>query len=179
MESSASSPSSTLFDERSGTPITGRSVCAATTPGSAAARPAPQIRTRSPRWRADFAYSATASGVRWAERTSNSCAIPRASSSSIAACIRSRSDSEPTRIPTTGSANAARLREGDVAAVASAAEGDEARALVRQRARFLELVGDARHADDSSSVRDEVLALLRGPAVEDERAETLGGLDPP
>ena len=45
IESSASSPSSTLIDERSGTPITGRSVCAATTPGSAAASPAPQIST--------------------------------------------------------------------------------------------------------------------------------------
>ena len=53
IESSASSPSRTLSDERSGTPITGRSVCAATTPGSAAARPAPAISTRSPRSRAD------------------------------------------------------------------------------------------------------------------------------
>src|ERR671935_117090 len=77
IERSASSPSATLSDERSGTPITGRSVCAATTPGSAAARPAPQIRTRSPRSLADRAYSATASGVRCAERTSNSCATPR------------------------------------------------------------------------------------------------------
>ena len=49
IESSASSPSSTLFDDRSGTPITGSSVCAATTPGSAAARPAPQISTFRPR----------------------------------------------------------------------------------------------------------------------------------
>ena len=43
----------------SGTPITGRSVCAATTPGSAAARPAPAMITFSPRMRAFFAYSAT------------------------------------------------------------------------------------------------------------------------
>ena len=63
------------IDERSGTPITGSSVCAATTPGSAAASPAPQISTLIPRPAADFAYSATASGVRWAERTSNSQAI--------------------------------------------------------------------------------------------------------
>src|SRR5204862_6143911 len=35
IESSASSPSRTLFDDRSGTPITGRSVCAAATPGRA------------------------------------------------------------------------------------------------------------------------------------------------
>ena len=50
----------------SGTPITGRSVCAATTPGSAAARPAPAMITRSPRMRAFFAYSATVSGSRCA-----------------------------------------------------------------------------------------------------------------
>ena len=48
IESSASSPSRTLIRERNGTPITGRSVCAATTPGSAAARPAPAISTRDP-----------------------------------------------------------------------------------------------------------------------------------
>src|SRR5439155_150247 len=64
MESSASRPSSTLVDERSGTPITGRSVCAATTPGSAAASPAPQISTLRPRDRAEVAYSATAAGSR-------------------------------------------------------------------------------------------------------------------
>src|SRR5437762_5459663 len=104
IESSASSPSRTLFSERSGTPITGRSVCAATTPGSAAARPAPAISTLIPRSRAVDAYSATAFGSRCAERTSSSYAIPWRSSSSTASCIRSRSDSEPTRIPTTGSA---------------------------------------------------------------------------
>ena len=50
----------------SGTPITGRSVCAATTPGSAAASPAPAMITRSPRNFAFFAYSATVSGSRCA-----------------------------------------------------------------------------------------------------------------
>src|SRR5262249_48904598 len=47
--SSASSPPPTLFDERSGTPITGRSLYAATTPGKAAAMPAPAMITRTPR----------------------------------------------------------------------------------------------------------------------------------
>src|SRR5581483_10134859 len=69
IESRASSPSSTDFDDRSGTPITGSSGRAATTPGSAAARPAPQISTSRPRPAAPFAYSATASGARCAERT--------------------------------------------------------------------------------------------------------------
>jgi hypothetical protein len=112
-----------LFDERSGTPITGRSVCAATTPGSAAARPAPQISTLSPRSRAVAAYSATASGSRWAERTSNSEAMPRDASSSTASCMRSRSDSEPTRIPTKGLAgDTGRLLVPDVGAIAGACE---------------------------------------------------------
>ena len=39
IESSASSPSSTDIDERSGTPITGSSVCAATTPGQRRGEP--------------------------------------------------------------------------------------------------------------------------------------------
>ena len=39
---------------------------AATTPGSAAARPAPAMITRRPRIFAFFAYSATVSGSRWA-----------------------------------------------------------------------------------------------------------------
>ena len=53
--SSASRPPATEVFEVSGTPITGRSVCAATTPGSAAASPAPAMITRSPRMRAFFA----------------------------------------------------------------------------------------------------------------------------
>ncbi len=47
--SSASSPLLTDVFEVSGTPITGSSVCAATTPGSAAASPAPAMITRRPR----------------------------------------------------------------------------------------------------------------------------------
>ena len=61
--SSASRPPATDVFEVSGTPITGRSVCAATTPGSAAASPAPAMITRSPRMRAFLAYSATVVGV--------------------------------------------------------------------------------------------------------------------
>src|SRR5262245_34324367 len=175
IDKSASSPSRTLFDERSGTPITGRSVWAATTPGSAAARPAPQISTRSPRSRAVLAYSATASGVRWADRTSNSYAIPRSSSSSIAACIRSRSDSEPTTMPT--SANAARLRDCQVSPVPGAGERDGGSAVVGEPTRLLELVGDAGHAEDSAALRDEDVVVNRRAAVEHERAQPLRSVD--
>src|SRR6266576_2986797 len=128
IESSASSPSSTLSEDRSGTPITGRSVWAASTPGSAAASPAPAMSTRKPRPRAVRPYSATASGCRCAERTSNSCAMPRASSSSIAACMRGRSDSEPTTIPTSGLDMDHRC---DVAPVPHAREGDVLAGRVR------------------------------------------------
>ena len=55
IESSASRPPATEVDDVSGTPITGRSVCAATTPGSAADSPAPAMITRSPRMRAFLA----------------------------------------------------------------------------------------------------------------------------
>ena len=62
IERIASSPPAAVRRPDSGTPITGRSVCAATAPGSAAEMPAPAMITRSPRMRAFFAYSATRSG---------------------------------------------------------------------------------------------------------------------
>src|SRR5215218_5850542 len=80
-DSSASSPPATVMPLVSGTPITGRSVCAATTPGSAADRPAPAMMTFSPRERALFAYAATLSGSRCADMTLISFAMPRSVSS--------------------------------------------------------------------------------------------------
>ena len=62
----ASTPSSTL--PLIGTPITGKDVLAAITPGNAAAIPAPAIITLMPRAFAPLAKCSTASGVRWAER---------------------------------------------------------------------------------------------------------------
>src|SRR5215204_5383782 len=55
IESRASSPPPTDIEEVSGTPITGSCVWAATTPGSAADRPAPAMITRRPRIFAFFA----------------------------------------------------------------------------------------------------------------------------
>jgi hypothetical protein len=63
-ESSASRPPRLL--PRIGTPITGRSVWAAATPGRAADIPAPAMITFSPRMRAFWQYSRTFSGSRWA-----------------------------------------------------------------------------------------------------------------
>jgi hypothetical protein len=63
-ESRASRPPSDL--PRIGTPITGRSVWAAATPGSAADMPAPAMITLMPRIFALWQYSRTFSGSRWA-----------------------------------------------------------------------------------------------------------------
>src|SRR5438093_5163510 len=175
IESSASRPSRTLIEERSGTPITGSSVCAATTPGSAAARPAPQISTRRPRPAAERAYSATASGSRWAERTSNSLAIPRASSSSSAACILSRSDSDPTRMPTRVSSTGDRR---DVAPEAHAFEAHPLDCLICLSPRLLEFGSDRGHGQDTAAVRHEPSVAHRRPALEDEGAVGFGLCDP-
>ncbi len=67
IERSESSPPRSAV--RMGTPMTGRSVIEATTPGSAAALPAPAMTTLRPRDSAPSEYSRTASGSRWAERT--------------------------------------------------------------------------------------------------------------
>src|SRR5215203_1312011 len=55
-----------------GIPMTGRFVLAATAPARWAAIPAAQIKTLMPRPGAEATYSATASGLRWADRTSSS-----------------------------------------------------------------------------------------------------------
>src|SRR4051812_36981562 len=148
--------------------MTGSSVCAATTPGSAAASPAPQIRTRRPRSRAERAYSATASGVRCAERTSNSHPMPCSSSTSIAPCIRSLSDSEPTRMPTLTSATC------DVLAVAHAGEMYAVDGAVCGGTCSCHRLAAADDVQDSAAVRDGAAVLERRAGVKDERAGRLG-----
>src|SRR5215475_1744591 len=193
--SSASSPSATLFDERSGTPITGRSLYAATTPGSAAAMPAPAMITRTPRSCAVDEYSATPRGLRCADRTFSSCEIPRSRSSASAGSIASRSDSEPTRIPTSGpgssssssrpigevcvsrsAGNVHRLRR-DVAPEARALERDELARLVCARPRLFECVAQTGHVEDPATTRHELPVPHRGPRVEDDGTERLRLVD--
>src|SRR5207253_4188192 len=84
-ESSASSPPRLL--PRIGTPITGRSVWAAATPGSAADIPAPAMITLRPRMRAAWQYSRTFSGSRWALITRTSYRMPASWSAAPAGCI--------------------------------------------------------------------------------------------
>src|SRR5213593_3384045 len=85
-----------------GTPITGRSVHAATTPGRWAAPPAAAMTTLSPRSRAVVAHSITPRGLRCAEHTFISCVKPRSSSTLTQDSISGRSDLEPRMTPTTG-----------------------------------------------------------------------------
>src|SRR4051812_20354957 len=172
--SRASSPSSTDFDERSGTPMTGSSVCAATTPGSAAASPAPAISTRMPREAAVVEYSATSLGLRWAESTLNSQAIPRVSSSFVAASIASRSDSEPTRIPTCGPSDKGRHPRRDVAPVLATVEPDQSGGFVGAVAGLVQPRSEGGHVQDPATVRDEPALLLGRPRVEDAGARCLG-----
>src|SRR5581483_5160866 len=112
------------------------------------------------------AYSATASGVLCAERTSSSQAMPRASSSSSAGCIRSRSDSEPTSTPTTGSATRHRR---DVASEPHALEGHLADRLVDPPARLRQLGSERRDREDTAPARDQAPVAGGRPAVEDDR----------
>src|SRR5205823_10446537 len=85
-----------------GTPITGRSVHAATTPGRCAAPPAAAMTTFKPRDRAPVAHSMTPRGFRCAEQILSSCVNPRSSSTLTQASINGRSDFEPRMTPTTG-----------------------------------------------------------------------------
>lgn len=70
-----STPSSEL--PLTGTPMTGRTVCAAAIPGRWAAPPAAAIMTLMPRAAALAEYSAMNVGVRWAEVMSTAGSMPK------------------------------------------------------------------------------------------------------
>ena len=104
VESSESRPLSEALSI--GTPSTGSSVCAATTPARWAAPPAAAIITSSPAASAAPTYSTVAAGVRWAESTRHSWATPKRASVSLALFIVSQSDLLPMRMPTRGLSSA-------------------------------------------------------------------------
>ena len=104
VERSESSPLSEALSI--GTPSTGRSVCAATTPARCAAPPAAAISTSMPRASAAPTYSTVAPGVRCAESTRHSCATPKRASVSLAFFMVSQSDLLPMRMPTRGLSSA-------------------------------------------------------------------------
>ena len=87
----------------SGTPITGRSVWAATTPGSAADRPAPAMITRSPRMRRVLGVVGDHLGVAVGRHHADLVQDAAVDFSSLAAfSIAGMSDLEPITMPTCG-----------------------------------------------------------------------------
>jgi len=82
-----------------GTPMTGRSVSAATAPGSAADRPAMAMKTSA----SDASTVARSlSGVRCAEATVRVCGTPSSLSTAAAFSATGRSDLEPMTMATPG-----------------------------------------------------------------------------
>ena len=83
------------FEERIGTPITGRLLSDAIMPGKCAAPPAPAMITFIPLFSAFLAYLNMRSGVRCAETTVSSKGTWNFSSTSAAALMMFRSESLP------------------------------------------------------------------------------------
>src|SRR5438067_396687 len=99
--------------------------------------------------------------------------MPASSSSAVAACIRSRSDSEPTRMPTTGASATCNVRPE-----AHAGEIYARRGVVGRGSGRLDGGADADDVEDPPAIRHEPPVVERCPRVEDERAGRLGVLDP-
>src|SRR5574340_1065494 len=97
--------------------------------------------------------------------------MPSPSRTSNAPCSRSRSDSEPTRMPTSVSGT------GDVPPEPHARELYAGGGVVRGGSRAREVVAERRDVEDAPAVRDEAPVVERGPRVEDERARRLGVAD--
>mmetsp|Transcript_21832 Transcript_21832/g.49722 ORF Transcript_21832/g.49722 Transcript_21832/m.49722 type:complete len:225 (+) Transcript_21832:141-815(+) len=89
-------------DVFTGTPITGKTVMAATIPGKCAAPPAPAIMHCRPRLSADLAYCTIRSGVRCAETTVHSKGMSSFFNTSQASFMHGRSLSDPIMTPTSG-----------------------------------------------------------------------------
>src|SRR5438876_5642970 len=89
--------------------------------------------------------------------------------------MRSRSDSEPTTMPTSG----LDMRDcrRDVFPILRAVEGDFPDSVVRAIARVRDGRPERRDVEDPTSVRYQAVALQRGSGVEHERAGRLGILD--
>ena len=109
MDSSESQPDSAW--ERTGTPMTGSVVCAATMPGRWAAPPAPAMMIFSPLARALCANSPISSGVRCAEITCFMYGTSNWSSISHACFMVSQSLADPMITATSGLLSAIKTSE--------------------------------------------------------------------
>mmetsp|Transcript_28623 Transcript_28623/g.80000 ORF Transcript_28623/g.80000 Transcript_28623/m.80000 type:complete len:238 (-) Transcript_28623:761-1474(-) len=106
MESRESTPSKCAPLGFTGTPITGKGVMAATMPGRWAAPPAPAMMTRMPRLWASRAKSNIREGVLCADTIVTSHGTPKSSSTSAAAPMTGRSESDPMITETWGCTSA-------------------------------------------------------------------------
>src|SRR5271165_3257051 len=126
-------------------------------PGRWAAPPAPAMMALRPRSRAAAAYSNNRSGVRCADTTRTSWAIPRESSMSAAPCMVSQSEADPIMIPTRAFIAASlakpRLLPEQLAQKREKLPGADRRALFQ--AFFL---GFFQQSDQARAVRLRVLA---------------------
>src|SRR5579884_1669604 len=148
-----------------GTPITGRSVQAATTPGRWAAPPAAAITTLSPRPRALLAHSMTPAGLRCAEQTVSSASMPSSSSCRVQASISGRSDFEPTMIPTSGTYRLV----CDVPTEVRSRKSYSDRSGEGGQSGLLHVRPQAHHGQHTAAAGDQAQALHRpGPGVEGE-----------
>mmetsp|Transcript_70786 Transcript_70786/g.140294 ORF Transcript_70786/g.140294 Transcript_70786/m.140294 type:complete len:271 (-) Transcript_70786:922-1734(-) len=139
-------------EDLTGTPMTGRGVRAATIPGRCAAPPAPAMTTCSPRDPACCAYSNSLAGVRCAETIVTSYATPNCSSTSHAARMQGRSESEPMITPTVAPVFAGRsVAEGTdegppAAGITSAVAVSEPPSSVASSRARIEAASEAVHA---------------------------------
>src|SRR4051794_25752966 len=102
--------------------------------------------------------------------------MPRAVSSSMHGCIRSRSDSEPTRIPTSTSATDSLplcRASGDIRAELHAVEPDLVDRGVRLLPGGADRLAGSDDTQDAAAVRHQLPVAPRRPGMEDLRAELL------
>src|SRR3954451_6989137 len=93
--------------------------------------------------------------------------MPSLSRTSNAPCMRSRSDSEPTRMPTTVSGM------GDVATELHSGEIYARGGFVCGGPRILDCRAERRHIEDAAAVRHEAPIVECGPGMKDEGARRL------
>src|SRR5262249_50440475 len=161
-----------------GTPITGSTVCAATTPARCAAPPAPAISTPIPRRRAVCTYLMSAFGERCAERTLTSCSISKLRRRSAAGSSVSQSLSLPIRIPTCGFPSrpamiplprSCQRPMPDVTPVVHAGPRDLCHGRIGVVDGPSDRLPERRHPEHPAAVRDDPLALPTGAGVEHHR----------
>src|SRR6188768_423025 len=171
VDNSASIPFSA--EESIGTPITGRIVCAATTPPRCAAAPAPTMNTFTPRPGASSTSFITRAGERCALATVISLVIPNSFSVSTAACMTGASESEPMRMRTSG-----KSFPSYVSAVLHALEMYQGCGLVRTIDGRLIRLGGGDDRKDAAAGCDDLAIAQRGARVKHrDVADTGGGIE--